>query len=112
MTSQLASEAATLPFPTVQSIGLSYSPFKSTFIRLSGKHQYSKQPESQVVNYFFVDANVRYKIKKWRTDVELDLSNLANITSFETYSLSANRFAFSQYHLRGRMAILRFVFNL
>jgi hypothetical protein len=118
MTSQLASEAADAAFPDRQiqnmdqSVGLSYSPFKSTFLRLSGRHQYSKQPESQVVNYFFVDANARYKINKWRTDVELDLSNLANITSFETYNISANRFVFSRYQLRGRMAVLRFVFNL
>lgn len=95
-----------------QSLGFSYSPFRSTFIRLSGKHQYSRQPQSQTVNYFFVDANARYKINRWRTDIELDLSNLANITTYDTYSLSANRFVFNQYHLRGRMAVLKLVFQL
>lgn len=95
-----------------QSLGFSYSPFRSTFIRLNGKHQYSRQPQSQTVNYFFVDANARYKINRWRTDIELDLSNLANITTYDTYSLSANRFVFNQYHLRGRMAVLKLVFQL
>lgn len=95
-----------------QSLGFSYSPFRSTFIWLSGKHQYSRQPQSQTVNYFFVDANARYKINRWRTDIELDLSNLANITTYDTYSLSANRFVFNQYHLRGRMAVLKLVFQL
>jgi hypothetical protein len=95
-----------------QSLGFSYSPFRSAFIRLSGKHQYSRQPQSQTINYFFVDANARYKINRWRTDIELDLSNLANITTYDTYSLSANRFVFNQYHLRGRMAVLKLVFQL
>lgn len=95
-----------------QSLGFSYSPLRSTFIRSSSKDQYSRQPQSQAVNYFLVDANARYRIDRWRTDIELDLSNLANITTYDTYSLSANRFNFNQYHLRGRMAVLKMVFQL
>lgn len=118
MTSRQVREEADSVFPDRhiqnldQSLGFSYSPFRSAFIRLNGKHQYSRQPQSQTVNYFFVDANARYKINRWRTDIELDLSNLANITTYDTYSLSANRFVFNQYQLRGRMAVLKMVFQL
>lgn len=95
-----------------QTIGLGYSPIRSSFFSLTGKHQYSKQPQSSDVNYFFIDAHARYKITRWKTDVELNLSNLANVKSYETYSISANRFLQNQYDLRGRMAVLKLIFNL
>lgn len=95
-----------------QTIGVSYSPFKNTYIRLNGQHQYLNQQATADINYFFMSANLRYKFDKWRTDIELDLTNLANVTSYRTYSLSANHFTFSHYQLRGRMALLKFVFNL
>jgi len=95
-----------------QSIGLTYAPYKNTFIRISGRHQFTKQSETKDVNYFFADVNASYKIIKWRTDIELNLTNLANITSYETYSISANSSVYSQYQLRGRMAIFKFIFNL
>jgi len=95
-----------------QSIGLTYAPYKNTFLRISGHHQFTKQSETNDVNYFFADVNASYKIVKWRADIELNLTNLANITSYETYSISANNSVYSQYQLRGRMAILKFIFNL
>lgn len=95
-----------------QSIGLSYAPYKNTFLRVSGRHQLTKQSGIENVNYFFVDVNASYKIAKWRTDIELNLTNLANITSYESHGISANSSIYSQYQLRGRMAILKFIFNL
>ncbi|MGK6352496.1 carboxypeptidase-like regulatory domain-containing protein [Parapedobacter sp. DT-150] len=95
-----------------QTVGLTYSPFKNIFLRLSGRHQYISQPTMATVRYLFADANVRYKLAKWRTDMELDLTNLANVTSYETFSLSANQLGYSHYQLRSRMAVLKFTFNL
>ena len=95
-----------------QSVGLTYSPFKSTFLRVDGRHQYTGQQQQAAVAYFFADANIRHKLAKWHTDVELHLTNLANVTSYETYSLSANQFGYSHYTLRGRMAVLKVTFNL
>lgn len=95
-----------------QSIGLSYSPFRNSFIRISGKHQYIRQPQSKEVNYFFIDANARHRINRWHTDIELDLSNLANVISYNTYSLTANHFVFNQYLLRGRMAVLKILITI
>jgi hypothetical protein len=59
----------------------------------------------------FFDTFARYRHKKWNTDFELNLSNIANIKKFETYTISANMQAQNSYELRGRMAIVRAVFN-
>ena len=95
-----------------QSLGISYSPFNNTFINISGKHQFIQQDEVNDIRYLFVDANLRYKIKKWRTDIELDVTNIANIRSYETYSLSANQLGYNRYTLRGRLMLLKVRFNL
>lgn len=95
-----------------QSLSLLYSPFRSTFLRLNGRHQRTHQPQSEDISYFFADANIRYKLNKWDTDIELSVTNLANVKEYETYSLSANQFSFSRYDLRGRMAVLKLTFNL
>src|SRR5690606_38237043 len=91
-----------------QSMGITYAPYKNTFLRVSGRHQLTKQSGIKDVNYFFVDINASYKLVKWQTDVELNLTNLANVTSYETYSISANSSIYSKYELRGRMAVLKF----
>ncbi|SEL50687.1 carboxypeptidase-like regulatory domain-containing protein [Parapedobacter koreensis] len=95
-----------------QSVGLTYSPFKNTFIRLNGRHQYASQQQLTAIRYFFADANTRYRLDKWRTDVELDLTNLADVTAYETYSVSSNQLGYSYYQLRGRMAVLKCTFSL
>ncbi|WP_177181105.1 TonB-dependent receptor [Parapedobacter koreensis] len=95
-----------------QSVSLLYSPLSNTFLRLSGRHQYTSQAQLEDISYFFMDASIRYKLSKWNTDIELNLMNLANITAYETYSLSANQFGYSRYNLRGRMAVLKLTFNL
>ncbi len=95
-----------------QSIGVTYSPFNNTFLRLTGRHQYTNQHGEAAIDYLFTDANIRYTVAKWRTDLVLNLTNLTNVTSYETYALSANHFSATQYHLRGRMALLKATFNL
>lgn len=95
-----------------QSVGLTYSPYPNTYIRLNARHQYTSQEQVQDISYLFADANIRYRFNKWRTDFELDLINLTNIQSYETYSLSANSFGYSHYNLRERMAVVKLTFNL
>lgn len=95
-----------------QSLGMTYSPTRGVFVRFSGRHQFTSQEQIRDISYLFVDANIRYRITSWRTDLELDLSNLTNIRSYETYSLSANNFSYSQYNLRGWMAVMKATFNL
>lgn len=114
---QAAEAAAHYPFGRRiqtfdQVLALSYSPAKNTFIKIKGRYQFSKRPANRDVHYLFSDVYAGYKIKRWRTDIELDISNLANIQAYETYGISSNRFEYNRYQLRGRMVMLRTVFNL
>ncbi|SMG39946.1 hypothetical protein SAMN05660862_2837 [Sphingobacterium psychroaquaticum] len=99
-------------FSASQNIGLPFYTIKRTYVRVSGRHLYSKQPGQQDINYFFIDAFARYRHVKWKTDFELNMSNLANIKTFNTYSISANQQNQNSYDLRGRMLVARVIFNL
>jgi hypothetical protein len=95
-----------------QRITMGYSPFKNCFLNAKGRHLYSTQAHVADISYLFIDANMRYKLSKWHMDLELDITNLANIKNYETLHLNANQFAVSLFELRGRMAIVRATFNL
>jgi len=95
-----------------QSVGLTYVPFKNTFMKMSGRHIHAKQMPLTNVNYFFTDLSLRHKINKWNADIQLDINNLADIRSFEMYTLSANQLAYNHYQLRGRMFELKIAVNL
>lgn len=99
-------------FNLSQNIGLPFSVFNSVYIRLSGRHLYTRQPALNDFNYFFADVSARYRIRNWKTDVELNVSNLANIKTFQTYVISANQQSQNNYELRGRMAVLKVIFAL
>jgi len=95
-----------------QNITVTYTLFKDLFLNLKGRHLYSTQANTADISYFFMDANVRYKMVKWHTDLEFDITNLANVKDYKTFQLNANQFSVNSYQLRGRMAILRATFNL
>lgn len=95
-----------------QSINLTVTPFKNVFLKWSGRQLLTIQKETEGANYFFTDLNIRYQIAQWKADIELDLTNIANITSYGLYTLSSNQFNYSEYDLRGRMLLLRLSFRL
>lgn len=95
-----------------QQIVLGYSPVKNLFLNIKARHIYSTQASASAINYVFADTKIRYKLIKWRTDLEMDITNIAGITNYKVFMLSANQFAYNQYEIRGRMAILRATFNL
>ncbi|WP_028295767.1 carboxypeptidase-like regulatory domain-containing protein [Olivibacter sitiensis] len=95
-----------------QNASLGYSPARGLFLTARARHIQATQANAADISYLFTDANVRYKVSKWRTDLELDLTNLANVRDYEVFSLSSNRFSVNRYEIRGRMAILRATFNL
>src|SRR5690606_23694098 len=105
-------ELANRIFTASQHIGLPSLPFKKVFVGVNGRHLYTQQREQPHVSYFFLDAFARYLLKKWKTDLELDLTNLTDVRTFETYAVTANHQTHNSYELRGRMAILRAVFTL
>ena len=99
-------------FNITQSLGFPVTLFKGFHMRVSGRHLFSQQQNLKDINYLFLDTFLRYTYKKWKTDFELNITNIGNIKKFETYNINANMQSQNSYELRGRMAILKAVFNL
>jgi len=95
-----------------QGVNLGCSPIKNLNLNVEGKTVYSTQANINNLNYFFLNARLRYKIVKWRTDLSFDITNLMNEKRYELLYLSSNQFAINSYELRGRMGILRLTFVL
>lgn len=117
-TSKLISDKLNNSFPNRQinvldqSLGFSYAPTKDIFMKISGRQLITKQKNTEKIDYFFTDLSIRYRIDKWKADLQLDANNLANIKSYEMYSLSANEFAYSHYQLRGRTFLIKMTIPL
>lgn len=54
----------------------------------------------------FLDANVRYTIKKWKTDLNFNFINLLNVKQYNQYYVYSNQILHTNYNLRGRMAVV------
>lgn len=94
-----------------QSIGFPVTLFSGFHWRATARHLFSHQQDLKNINYLFLDSFIRYNYKRWRTDFELNISNIGNIKRFELYNVSANMQSQNTYELRGRMAIMKVVFN-
>jgi hypothetical protein len=81
------------------------------YFRIGGDNYRYLIPGAQENNYTFVDAAFTYKFNKLKTDIELSLTNLANIDTYGTASLSANSIIESSYRIRPRMAMMKFYFR-
>ncbi|MES2005755.1 MAG: hypothetical protein V4450_14650 [Bacteroidota bacterium] len=95
-----------------QNLSLLYSPASNIFFTVKARQLYSPRPGNPAINYLFLDINIRYKLRKWRTDLEFDLSNTLNIREYTSVNLSSNQYGISSYGIRGRMGIIRATFNL
>lgn len=81
------------------------------YFRIGGDNYRYLIPGTQENNYTFVDAAFTYKFNKLKTDLELSLTNLANIDTYGTASLSSNSIVESSYRIRPRMAMVKFYFR-
>lgn len=93
-----------------QGLNLGYSPKPLLDISVEGKHIYNRQSNISNTNYIFINAQTRYRVKAWKTDLSFELTNLMNIKTFESLQLSSNQFNRNTFDLRGRMGILRATF--
>ncbi|MET0466703.1 MAG: carboxypeptidase-like regulatory domain-containing protein [Chitinophagaceae bacterium] len=109
-TSSGSSSLNTRAIRLTQRVALGYSPMKNLFVNVKGWQTYNQRPGMRDVHYVFVDANLRYKMVKWKTDLEMDITNLGDIRRYEYFSLQSNRFAANAFAIRGRMAMLRATF--
>ncbi|WP_343556600.1 hypothetical protein [Sphingobacterium sp.] len=96
----------------MHNLGFPASPFKNGFMRVNLRNLATFQTNMRNASYTFVDFFTRYKVNKWKMDLELEINNLANIKNYRTYMTTANMIAQSEFELRGRTILLRTVFNL
>ena len=94
----------------MQSLSLNYSPVTNFFIKIEAQYTHISQKSLANINVNFADANFRLKVPKWKTDLELDITNIANYKNYIIYSLSNTAFINSQYRINPRMALLRAFF--
>lgn len=94
-----------------QHLGFPVTLFAKVHFNFSARHLYNHQAGLKDINYVFVDGLVRYRLTKWRTDLDLNLTNLGDIKRFDTYQISANMETQNSYPLRGRTAVIKAVFN-
>jgi len=55
---------------------------------------------------------MKFRINKFKTDLELSGVNLFNVKNYNALYLSANTFTSSSFTLPGRIVILKLMFNL
>ncbi|MDR0264845.1 MAG: outer membrane beta-barrel protein [Sphingobacterium sp.] len=96
----------------MHNLGFPASPFKNGFMRVNLRNLATFQTNMRNASYTFIDFFTRYKVNKWKMDLELEINNLANIKNYRTYMTTANMIAQNEFELRGRTILLRTVFNL
>lgn len=94
-------QQSTLAFATVQNV----------YLNLSVEHLFTNQSNQPNLKYLFADANMKYKILKFKTDIEFGITNLANIKRFDAIYISANSLTTGTYLIPGRVAMLKATFN-
>ncbi|RYE36674.1 MAG: carboxypeptidase regulatory-like domain-containing protein [Sphingobacteriaceae bacterium] len=111
-----SSSSAEIPKTVVkqalQEAAINYSPVNKLLVNVSGNYYLTVRNQNNHLNYFFVDAFVRYKLNKLHSDLELNLNNMLNVKQYSAVYLSANNYTFSSYRLPGRMLLLKATFTL
>jgi hypothetical protein len=95
-----------------QQASVNYNPSDDLQFKLSGEHYFTRQQGNPDLKYFFADASAKFRIKKWKTDLELNANNFLNVKTYNALYLSANTLTASSYTLPGRIIIVKLMFNL
>ncbi len=88
-----------------------YTVLKGLLLQVKMRSIYSQTIGGTSVNYLFTDMRLRYHIKPWKTDMEFDCTNIANINNYELLRVDATYSSSSSYGIRGRLMMLKFTFN-
>lgn len=95
-----------------QQASVNYIPADELQFKLSGEHYFTRQQGNPDLKYFFMDASAKFRIKKWKTDMELSANNFLNVKTYNALYLSANALTASSYTLPGRIVMVKVMFNL
>ncbi|MFC3560511.1 carboxypeptidase-like regulatory domain-containing protein [Pedobacter jamesrossensis] len=93
-------------------IRFSWSPYRNLNLLFNLRHSYTMQTFAKNIGFVFADMNFTYQIPKIKTDFELNLINLTNLKSFQTYTTLNNSLLESNFRLRERMVLIKAVFSL
>jgi hypothetical protein len=96
----------------LQQASVNYNPTDDIQFKMSGEHYFTRQQDNPDLKYFFADASAKFRIKKWKIDLELDANNFLNVKTYNALYLSANTLTASSYTLPGRIVLLKVLFNL
>jgi hypothetical protein len=96
----------------LQQASINYNPTANLQFKLSGEHYFTRQQGNPDLKYFFADAVAKFRIEKWKTDLELSAVNFLNIKTYNALYLSANTLTASSYTLPGRIILLKLLFNI
>jgi hypothetical protein len=94
-----------------QQTSVAIATVSNVYLNLSAEHLFTHQASQPNLNYLFADANVKYKIMKFKTDFEFGVTNLANIKRFDAIYLSANSLTTGTFLIPGRVAMLKATFS-
>ncbi|OCX54366.1 hypothetical protein BEL04_08905 [Mucilaginibacter sp. PPCGB 2223] len=95
-----------------QQASVNYNPMDELQCKLSGEHYFTRQQGDPDLKYFFADASARFRIKSWKTGLELSAVNFLNVKTYNALYLSSNTLTTSSYTLPGRIVLLKVQFNL
>jgi hypothetical protein len=95
-----------------QQASINYNPTANVQFRLTGQDYFTHQQGNADLKVFFADASAKFKITRWKTDLELDALNFLNVKNYSTLYLSANRLTATSYALPGRIILLKVLFNI
>jgi hypothetical protein len=96
----------------LQQASVNYNPITDLQFNLSGEHYFTRQQGNPDLKYFFADASAKFRVEKWKTDLELSAANFLNVKTYNTLYLSANTLIASSYTLPGRIIVLKVMFHI
>jgi hypothetical protein len=96
----------------LQQATINYNPMTNLQFKLSGEYYFTRQQGNPDLKYFFADATAKFRIEKWKTDLELSAANFLNVKTYNALYLSANTLTASTYTLPGRIILLKVLFNI
>jgi len=96
----------------LQQASINYNPATDLQFKLSGEDYFTYQQGNPDLKYFFADASAKFRIEKWKTDLELSANNFLNVKTYNALYLSANTLTASSYTLPGRIILLKVLFNI
>lgn len=96
----------------LQQASINYNPVTNLQFKLSGEHYFTRQQGNPDLKYFFADASAKFRVEKWKTDLELSATNFLNVKTYNTLYLSANMLTASSYTLPGRIVLLKVMFHI